>query len=178
MPGDALSGRTEVRSIGSLPISRLVSKRAASRVWRSIRSCCAARTKLDTATMKPRTAPIVRMTSSSRDPLAPGPHHWRREGRPTASTPSELGQKVGERRLVAPGPGVQSAHPESEIPEMMTPERWAIVERLYHAALGRHEAERGPFLAEACAGDHALRREVESLLEHDGGAAFLSTPAA
>ena len=59
----------------------------------------------------------------------------------------------------------------------MTPERWATVEKLYHAALGKGPAERGPFLAEMCAGDDALRREVESLLEHDGSAAFLSTPA-
>ena len=60
----------------------------------------------------------------------------------------------------------------------MTPERWATVEKLYHAALEKGPAERGPFLAEMCAGDDALRREVESLLEHDGSAAFLSTPAA
>ncbi len=40
---------------------------------------------------------------------------------------------------------------------------------------GGHERE--AFLADACAGDDALRREVESLLAHDGGAAFLSTPA-
>jgi serine/threonine protein kinase len=60
----------------------------------------------------------------------------------------------------------------------MTPERWAAVERLYHAALRRDTSERGRFLAEACAGDDALRAEVESLLAHDGSAAFLSTPAA
>ena len=59
----------------------------------------------------------------------------------------------------------------------MTPERWATVEKLYHAALGKGPAERGPFLAEMCAGDDALRREVESLLEHDGSAAFLGPPA-
>jgi Tol biopolymer transport system component len=61
---------------------------------------------------------------------------------------------------------------------MMTPERWATVERLYHEALTRSANERQGFLAEACAGDDALRREVESLLDHDGSAAFLSTPAA
>ena len=59
----------------------------------------------------------------------------------------------------------------------MTPERWATVEKLYRDALGKGPAERGPFLAEMCVGDDALRREVESLLEHDGSAAFLSTPA-
>ena len=60
----------------------------------------------------------------------------------------------------------------------MTPERWAMVERLYHAALQRDASERDRFVAEACAGNDALRREVVSLLDHDGSAAFLSTPAA
>ena len=60
---------------------------------------------------------------------------------------------------------------------MTTPERWARVERLYHEALTRGAHEREAFLADACAGDDALRREIESLLAHDGGAAFLSTPA-
>jgi serine/threonine protein kinase/Tol biopolymer transport system component len=60
----------------------------------------------------------------------------------------------------------------------MTPERWARIERLYHEALACGANKRGSFLADACAGDDALRREVESLLlAHDGGAAFLSTPA-
>ena len=59
----------------------------------------------------------------------------------------------------------------------MTPERWARIERLYHEALACGAHERESFLADACAGDSALRREVESLLAHDGGAAFLSTPA-
>ena len=60
---------------------------------------------------------------------------------------------------------------------MTTPERWARTERLYHEALARDSDQRASFLADACAGDDALRREVESLLAHDGGAAFLSTPA-
>src|SRR5262245_53024429 len=60
----------------------------------------------------------------------------------------------------------------------MTPEQWATIERLYHQALARGASERSAFLDEACASDDALRREVESLLEHDGSAAFLSTPAA
>src|SRR4029453_12657133 len=57
-------------------------------------------------------------------------------------------------------------------------ERWATVERLYHAALARDPSEREQFLTEACAGDDPLRQEVASLLAHDGSAAFLSTPAA
>jgi Protein kinase domain len=61
----------------------------------------------------------------------------------------------------------------------MTPERWADVERLYHAALTRGGHDRGAFLAEACAGDDVLRREVESLLAQESAAVgFMSTPAA
>ena len=60
---------------------------------------------------------------------------------------------------------------------MTTPERWATIERLYHEALACDAGERGAFLADACAGDDRLRSEVESLLAHDGGAAFLSSPA-
>ena len=59
----------------------------------------------------------------------------------------------------------------------MTPERWARVDRLYHEALTLDPSERETFLADACAGDDRLRSEIESLLAHDGGAAFLSTPA-
>lgn len=47
----------------------------------------------------------------------------------------------------------------------MTPERWQRVEELYHAAFARTPGERAAFLAEACAQDEALRREVESLLD-------------
>jgi serine/threonine protein kinase/tetratricopeptide (TPR) repeat protein len=46
----------------------------------------------------------------------------------------------------------------------MTPERWQEIERLYHAALERREGERAAFLAQACAGDQALQRDVETLL--------------
>ena len=46
-------------------------------------------------------------------------------------------------------------------------ERWRQVERLYHAALGREESERGAFLDAACSGDPGLRDEVGSLLTYD-----------
>src|SRR5580765_6358485 len=60
----------------------------------------------------------------------------------------------------------------------MTPERWAQVERLYHAARERAEADRAGFVAESCADDEALRREVESLLAQPASAtAFLGEPA-
>ena len=60
----------------------------------------------------------------------------------------------------------------------MTPERGQEVERVYHAALERREDVRAAFLAEACGGDEALRREVESLLAQAGAtSAFLESPA-
>src|SRR6185295_46731 len=52
-------------------------------------------------------------------------------------------------------------------PQAMSRDRWATVERLYHAALARPVEERAAYLAEACAGDAELRREVESLLVRD-----------
>jgi eukaryotic-like serine/threonine-protein kinase len=46
----------------------------------------------------------------------------------------------------------------------MTSERRKQVEQLYHAALVRAAGERASYLDTACAGDAALRREVDSLL--------------
>jgi Tol biopolymer transport system component/tRNA A-37 threonylcarbamoyl transferase component Bud32 len=60
----------------------------------------------------------------------------------------------------------------------MNPERWQIIERLYHEARERQASERSQFLAEACAGDESLRREVESLLaQGEGTGSFLGKPA-
>ena len=60
----------------------------------------------------------------------------------------------------------------------MTPERWRRVEELYHAALARDARDRALFLGDACAGDDALRRDVESLLAQPASAeAFLGEPA-
>ncbi len=47
----------------------------------------------------------------------------------------------------------------------MDPGRWRQIEQIYHLASGKAGEERAAFLAGACAGDEALRREVESLLE-------------
>ena len=47
---------------------------------------------------------------------------------------------------------------------MMQPQRWQQIERLYQAALEREKSQRPEFLADACAGDAELLREVESLL--------------
>src|SRR5262245_48451893 len=60
----------------------------------------------------------------------------------------------------------------------MTPERWQRVKQLYHTALERDANEREAFLAEACAGNEALRSEVESLLRCDARAErFMEAPA-
>ena len=49
---------------------------------------------------------------------------------------------------------------------------------LYHRALERAPEGRSAFLEDACAGDAALRREVESLLEYEAvSVRFLETPA-
>lgn len=48
----------------------------------------------------------------------------------------------------------------------MDSERWQNVERLYHATLKCEESQRAAFLASACGGDEALRREVESLVSY------------
>jgi len=60
----------------------------------------------------------------------------------------------------------------------MERDRWPRVEELYHAAAARAEGERAAFLAEACAGDDVLRREVESLLAQPASdRGFLDGPA-
>jgi eukaryotic-like serine/threonine-protein kinase len=60
----------------------------------------------------------------------------------------------------------------------MTPERAREIERICEGALERPVSERAGFLADACAGDSGLRRDVERLLAHDQAAsAFLETSA-
>jgi eukaryotic-like serine/threonine-protein kinase len=50
----------------------------------------------------------------------------------------------------------------------MTPERWQQLKQIFQSALERKPAERSAFLNQACAGDPALRSEVESLISsHD-----------
>jgi eukaryotic-like serine/threonine-protein kinase len=49
---------------------------------------------------------------------------------------------------------------------LASPDRWEHVEQLYHDALARGEGERAAFLRQACGGDEALQREVESLLAY------------
>jgi eukaryotic-like serine/threonine-protein kinase len=60
----------------------------------------------------------------------------------------------------------------------MTPERRRQIDGLYHSALERDPSQRTAFLNHACAGDSALRQEVESLLAHEGTAhGFPAAPA-
>src|SRR5262249_4524016 len=60
----------------------------------------------------------------------------------------------------------------------MASERWEQVKRIYDSALRREASERAAYLDQACAGDEALRREVESLLTYESQAeGFIETPA-
>ena len=60
----------------------------------------------------------------------------------------------------------------------MTPERIQRIKQLYQAALEREASGRAAFLKAECAGDEALRREVESLLAYEMQAkGFIETPA-
>ena len=56
-------------------------------------------------------------------------------------------------------------------------ERWSATERIFHAALERPVEARAAFLAEACGGDDALRRDVQSLLDQASAPGFLAQPA-
>src|SRR6185503_5304133 len=60
----------------------------------------------------------------------------------------------------------------------MKPERWQQLDKLFHSALAREPEERVEFLDEACAGDRALRKEVEALLAaHQNAGSFIEKPA-
>ena len=61
----------------------------------------------------------------------------------------------------------------------MAVERWQQIEHLFHVALECPVAERDALLAQACAGDEALRREVKSLLTaHEKPNGFFASPPA
>ena len=60
----------------------------------------------------------------------------------------------------------------------MDSDGWRKAEECYHAAMERPPHDRAAFVAQACAHDSELRREVESLLAHEGHAdGLLETPA-
>jgi eukaryotic-like serine/threonine-protein kinase len=57
-------------------------------------------------------------------------------------------------------------------------ERWATVKQMHQAALDRAVSERTAFLDEICAGDEALRCEIQSLLAYQEEAeSFIEVPA-
>jgi len=59
----------------------------------------------------------------------------------------------------------------------MTPERWQRIEALFDAVLDRPPGEREAFLERACAGDRALRDEVDSLrAAYEADPGFLEAP--
>ncbi len=71
----------------------------------------------------------------------------------------------------SPRPGAPNTPPAP-------PAGWARVKALFLDTLDRPPAERDAFLAQACAGDPALRAEVQSLLDHDEAAgSFCESPA-
>jgi serine/threonine protein kinase/tetratricopeptide (TPR) repeat protein/TolB-like protein len=51
----------------------------------------------------------------------------------------------------------------------LTPQRWQQIKELFSLALEHEPGQRNTFLQEACDGDEALRKEVESLLASAGG---------
>ena len=59
----------------------------------------------------------------------------------------------------------------------MSADRQRRITELCHAALERDASDRAAFLRDACAGDEALQREVESLLRYDDADQFLERPA-
>lgn len=60
----------------------------------------------------------------------------------------------------------------------MQPERWRRIDQLFHLALEKQRDERELFLAEVCAGDAVLQKEVEDLiLSHERAEDFIESPA-
>src|SRR6201991_3012493 len=59
----------------------------------------------------------------------------------------------------------------------MTPERWQKVEEIFQAAVELLPEERARYIAQVCANDTTLRRDVESLLsQHDSAGELLDQP--
>ena len=59
----------------------------------------------------------------------------------------------------------------------MTSERWQQVKRILEETLEHDSEARAAYLTSACAGDDALRRDVESFLAPEPGDGFLDHPA-
>ncbi len=60
----------------------------------------------------------------------------------------------------------------------MNSERWLKVKEIFNSALEHEPAQRSAFVANACAGDELLLREVESLISaHERDGTFIDSPA-
>jgi serine/threonine protein kinase len=59
----------------------------------------------------------------------------------------------------------------------MNPQHWLDVERLFHEALALPPQRRTAFLDDSCAGNEALKRDVQSLLDESSADDFLERPA-
>ncbi|MBN1567200.1 MAG: protein kinase [Acidobacteria bacterium] len=60
----------------------------------------------------------------------------------------------------------------------MKPERWQQIERIYYEVLKLEPAQREAFLVQSCAGDEALRNEVDNLLKgREEAGDFIKSPA-
>ena len=60
----------------------------------------------------------------------------------------------------------------------MDPDRWQKIEQIYNAAIELEPDRREAWLAEACAGDESLRKEVEALLQSNSeDGCFMKEPA-
>jgi eukaryotic-like serine/threonine-protein kinase len=60
----------------------------------------------------------------------------------------------------------------------MQPDRWQLIDRIFHSALELPEERRSAFVAESCSNDDVLRGEVEALLaRHCEADGFLEQPA-
>jgi eukaryotic-like serine/threonine-protein kinase len=55
----------------------------------------------------------------------------------------------------------------------MTPERWRQIEEVFQTIIERAPGERSALLTQYCVGDDELRREVESLLNHQTADGFI-----
>ena len=62
--------------------------------------------------------------------------------------------------------------------DVMKPERWQQLDKLFQSALAREPDERAAFLDKACAGDQSLRQQVNRLLvAHEEAGSFIERPA-
>jgi hypothetical protein len=59
----------------------------------------------------------------------------------------------------------------------MTEDQWQRVDDLLQSAIDREPSQRASFLDQACAGDHALRQQVEALLRGSPGERFPGAPS-